>query len=384
MKNILFLSHTSELNGAELMLLQILERIDTQKYNPFLIVPQEGLLLTEAKKLGIEVEVLPAKWWLTEKGKGWKQPVAWIWNIRTLLRLVRWIKHKQINLVFSNSSASFSGALAARKAHVPHVWFIHEILGGEKPQLTYMFGHKALARTIVQLSCRVLVNSLVTEAFFADKENVRVVYNGVELLDEEKNETQMLSRQWGIDKQDIVFGMVGKICEEKGQREVITALGLLGKDRWPLKLLIVGEVKSKSYFSKLEKICKFYDIKEHVIFTGYRRDVLCALRLMDCLIVASSTESFGRTIIEAMSVRTPVIAKNSGGIPEIIIHGTNGFLLESREPEAIQDGMISFLNNKDSFKRIAEEGYRTVKEKFLLSDQVWKIERVLEECIEQH
>jgi glycosyltransferase involved in cell wall biosynthesis len=383
MTNICFLSHTSELNGAELNLLQILEMIDRQTYNPSLIVPREGRLLAEAKRLGIEVQVFPAKWWLTEKRKMWKQPFAWIWNIRASLRLAQWIKHKQIDLVFSNSSASFSGALAASQTHVPHVWYIHEILGGETPHLTFIFGQRALSRFIARFSCRILVNSHASEAFFSEKGNVRLVYNGIQLMEEGKNETQMLGRQWGIDTQDIVFGMVGKICEEKGQREVITALGMIGKDR-PLKLLIVGEVKSKAYFAELAKICEVYGIKERVVFTGYRRDVFCVLRLMDCLFVASSAESFGRTVIEAMSVKTPVIAAKSGGIPEIIIHGVNGFLLNSRDPEVIQGGMMSFLNNRDTHTQAAEKGYRTVQEKFLLSDQVKKIEQVLEECLKDH
>jgi glycosyltransferase involved in cell wall biosynthesis len=85
-----------------------------------------------------------------------------------------------------------------------------------------------------------------------------------------------------------------------------------------------------------------------------------------------------------MSVRTPVIAVRSGGIPEVIVHGTNGFLLDSREPEAIKEGMVSFLESRDAHKKAAEKGYRTVQEKFLLSHQVQKIERVLEECIGEY
>jgi glycosyltransferase involved in cell wall biosynthesis len=382
MKKICFLSHTAELNGAELNLLQILGGINRQKYLPSIYVPREGPLLDEAKKLGIEAEIVPAKWWLTEKGNIWRQTIAWIWNICAVRGLARRIKKKQIDLVFSNSSASFSGALAAHKTNVPHIWYIHEILGGKSPQLTYMFGKRALSRKIVRFSCRVLVNSLATEAFFRDKKNIRLVYNGVQLQDEDKQETQRLSRQWGLGNQDIVFGMVGKICEEKGQREVITALAKLGKGR-PLKLLIVGEVRSKAYYKELTKICEAYNLRDRVVFTGYRRDVFNVLGLMDCLIVASSVESFGRTIIEAMSVKTPVIAVKSGGIPEIIFHGTNGFLLNSRAPETIKEGMDSFLNDQDAFTRAAEEGYRTVQEKFLLSAQVSKIEGVLKECLEE-
>jgi glycosyltransferase involved in cell wall biosynthesis len=383
MKYICFLSHSSELNGAELNLLQILERIDKQKFKPFLIVPQEGLLFDEAKKVGIEAEVFPSKWWLTERGKMWKQPLAWIWNIRAVLGLARWIKNQRIDLVFSNSSASSIGALSAKRTNVPHVWYIHEILGGETPQLIYIFGQKTLARKIVRCSRRVLVNSLATEEFFEEKSNVQLVYNGIQPQPEERPETQGSDYRWGLDDQDVVFGMVGKICEEKGQREVIAALGMLGKDQ-PWKLMIVGEEKSKTYLAELVEICIAYDIEDRVIFTGYQRDVFDALHLMDCLIVASNAESFGRTIIEAMSVKTPVIAVKSGGIPEIISHGTNGFLLSSRKPEVIKEAIVSFLNDRKTYERTANMGYRTVQEKFHLSSQVQEIEKVLEDCLEEH
>lgn len=383
MKKICFLSHTSELSGAELNLLQIIEEIDRRKFDPSLIVPREGLLSEEAKKLGIETDTIPAKWWLTEKRKIWKQPLSWIWNKRAIRGLVRWIERKRVDLVFSNSSASSSGAFAAKNTNRPHVWYVHEILGGTAPQLTYIWGQKALARKIMRLSCRVLVNSAATEAFFEDKTKVRLVYNGIRSQDMDSCATEALGRQWGLGHEDIVFGMVGRICEEKGQREVIEAMGKIGKDS-PLKLLIAGEVKSREYFSEILRLCDVYDIRDRVIFTGYQSNVYNVLGLMDCLIVASRTESFGRTLIEAMSVRIPVMAVKSGGIPEIIVHGRNGFLLDSREPETIKKGIFDFLNSRDAHLRMAEEGCRTVQDKFLLSVQVKNIEQILEECIEEH
>jgi glycosyltransferase involved in cell wall biosynthesis len=383
MKKVCFISHTSELSGAELNLLQIIEEIDRQKFDPSLIVPREGLLSEEARKLGIETDTINAKWWLTEKRKIWKQPLSWIWNKRAIRGLVRWIERKSVDLVFSNSSASSSGAYAAKNTKRPHVWYVHEILGGTAPQLTYMWAQKALARKIIRLSCRVLVNSEATESFFEEKTKVRLVYNGIRSQDMESHAAEALGRQWGLSYEDIVFGMVGRICEEKGQREVIEAMGEIGKDS-RLKLLIAGEVKSQEYFSKLLKLCDVYDIRDRVIFTGYRSDVNNVLGLMDCLIVASRTESFGRTLIEAMSSRTPVMAVKSGGIPEIIIHGRNGYLLDSREPETIKKGIFHFLNNREAHLGMAEEGHRTVQDKFLLSVQVKKIEQILEECIEEH
>jgi len=381
MRKICFLSHSSELNGAELNLIQIIEGIDRQKFSPSLVVPRRGLLSEEANRLGIEVKIIPAKWWLTEKERAWKQPIARLWNIPSVRALTHWIRKEKIDLVFTNSCASFNGALAAKKAGVLHVWYIHEILGGKTPQLVYLFGQNALARKIIRFSCRVLVNSKATGAFFGDKADVRLVYNGIQPQDF-RNESQNLRNRWGLDNKDIVFGIVGKVCEEKGQRETIMALGELGRE-WPVKLLVVGPMKSKAYVEELEKICDAYAINDRAIFTGYQKDVMPILHSMDCLIVASRAESFGRTVIEAMSVRTPVIAVKSGGIPEVITHGWNGFLLESQTAHEIHMGMVSFLEDRDAYERAAEKGVHTVLEKFVLSAQVKKIENILEECLNE-
>jgi glycosyltransferase involved in cell wall biosynthesis len=95
-------------------------------------------------------------------------------------------------------------------------------------------------------------------------------------------------------------------------------------------------------------------------------------------------ESFGRTIIEAMSVHTPVIAVRSGGIPEIITSGENGLLLESREPQELKKAIVSFFHDRMAFERAADEGVETVKKRFLLKYQIRSTESVLEECLGQN
>ncbi|HOI45565.1 MAG TPA: hypothetical protein PLX50_08130, partial [Candidatus Aminicenantes bacterium] len=77
MKNILFVSHSVELNGAELMLLQTLKNIDREKFRLFLAAPGKGPLLEEAGRAGVWTFAVPMKWWLTEKSRVWRQPFSW-------------------------------------------------------------------------------------------------------------------------------------------------------------------------------------------------------------------------------------------------------------------------------------------------------------------
>jgi glycosyltransferase involved in cell wall biosynthesis len=148
-----------------------------------------------------------------------------------------------------------------------------------------------------------------------------------------------------------------------------------------LKLLLVGGVKDKSYLSSLHKLIERENLGNRVIFAGFQNDIIPLLDTMDCLVVASKMESFGRTIIEAMAVHTPVIAVRSGGIPEIISSGENGLLLESRKPEELKKAIVSFFHDRESFQRAADAGVETVKKGFLLKNQISDTESVLEECL---
>jgi glycosyltransferase involved in cell wall biosynthesis len=383
MKSVLFLSHTAELNGAELWLLQFLTGLNRSKFSPLLVVPCPGPLADRAQASGVETVPIPFKWWLTDKAGLWKQPLSWLWNARSILRIAHLIEERKVDAVFSNSAASFSGALAAKFKAIPHIWAVHEILGRKKSQLSFLLGQRTLIRLIQSWSCRVVVSSRASGQCFGEKTGVRLVYSGVGLPSGDPLDSKVIRARFNLSEDDVVLGMVGRICDEKGQREMIRALGLLGEGYPRLKLLLAGGVKDKSYLSSLHKLIERENLGNRVIFAGFQKDIIPLLDALDCLVVASKMESFGRTIIEAMAVHTPVIAVRSGGIPEIITSGENGLLLESREPEELKRAIVSFLHDPSSFQRAADEGMETVKKRFLLKKQISDTESVLEECIER-
>jgi len=381
-QNILFVSHSAELYGAERMLLQVLERIDKAKYNPLLVLPARGPFEEESKRLNIPIVIIPFKWWITERSQVWKQPFAWIWNIRSVFGIINTIRRKKVSLVFSNSSVAFSGALAARVVKIPHVWSVHEVLSGKKSLICFLLGNRTLVRWISRLSTRIIVNSSATQRAFTRDRKVRLIYNGLETRHLDPPSKRVLRESLGLEEQDIVLGVVGKIYRGKGQREVILALDSLRRNHPRLRLLIVGEIKDQSYYHELRKIIEARGLGDHVCFTGYRQDVFKILYLMDMLVVASVVDSFGLVALEAMAVGTPVLALAEGGLPEIITHGQNGFLLESSEPERIAEGVEGILQNPSRLAEIREKGLRTIEDRFTSDRQIKKIENVIRECFE--
>ncbi len=382
-KNILFLSHSSELYGAERVLLQVLKSLSRKEFKPFLVLPRRGRFLEEAKKLDVETFVVPSNWWLTEKARIWKQPFSWLWNLKSIARIARIIRHKNIELVYSNSAVNFCGALAAKWQKVPHVWSIHEILGSKDAPVRYLFGKRALISQLSALSTRIIVYSDAAGQPFQNREKVRLVPMGFKWSLGERGLKGVLRQKFGLALADYVIGTVGKIYPEKGQDKLVESMDLLRKDYPDIKLLIVGDAGNKRYFERIDRSISTRNLGKHVIFVGYQPEISSLLALMDLLVIPSGVESFGRVAVEAMSVQIPVLAVRKGAAAEVIEAGESGFLVDSSDPSVMAEAIRSIRENPQMARAVAEKGFRLAREKYTIEKQMEKTEEIIRESLEQ-
>ena len=378
MKRILFVSHSAELNGAELWLLDTLRGLDRSRFAAALVIPEAGPLGERARAAGIEAAVVPMAWDLTPRGRIWRQPVARLWNRRALKAIATLAARDRAGLVFSNSAAMFSGARAARRLGLPHVWAIHEILGGPKPFLSFDRGSKALVRFIVGHSDKIIVNSEATLAPFAGSGKAVIVPNGIDVRTADPKRVEPLRGELGIRAGEFVVAVIGKIYEGKGQREALAAARLLAPKHPRVRWLVIGAVGDAAYDRRLRADIRSAGLEGRVVFTGYRSDLADLLGLAGAVVIPSVVESFGRVALEAMASGVPVVAVRAGGLPEIVVHGENGFLLDSREPAEIALGVEYVIEHPDRAAAAAAAGRRTVAGKFTVAAQVRAVEAVLD------
>ncbi|HEY4612737.1 MAG TPA: glycosyltransferase family 4 protein, partial [Bacteroidota bacterium] len=95
----------------------------------------------------------------------------------------------------------------------------------------------------------------------------------------------------------------------------------------------------------------------------------------------SENEPFGRVVIEAMACGVPVVAADSGGIPEIITHGEDGLLVPVNDKRALADAIKRLLSDKELYNRVRLNGRTTVEQRFSLQHLKEGIERVYEEML---
>lgn len=130
------------------------------------------------------------------------------------------------------------------------------------------------------------------------------------------------------------------------------------REKIPSKLLLVGDGPERQ---NMEQLCRDLAIADDVRFLGKLDPVEELLAVSDLFLLPSETESFGLAALEAMACQVPVIASNSGGIPEIVIDGVTGFMSEVGDVASMSQNAVKLLTNDqllNQFKQQAVEHAR--------------------------
>lgn len=112
----------------------------------------------------------------------------------------------------------------------------------------------------------------------------------------------------------------------------------------PAKLMMVGEGPEKV---EAEKLCKKLGILDKIVFFGNSNEIDRILCFSDLFLLPSQTESFGLAALEAMASGVPVISSNTGGIPEVNIHGVSGFLSNVNDVEDMSKNALYILSDEE-------------------------------------
>jgi L-malate glycosyltransferase len=123
----------------------------------------------------------------------------------------------------------------------------------------------------------------------------------------------------------------------------------------PSRLMLVGDGPERY---KLEELCREMDLCDRVKFLGKITDTQHVLQISDIFILPSETESFGLAALEAMAVGVPVISSNTGGIPEVNLHGVSGYLSNVGDIEDMANNTLKILANPETllrFRRNAQD-----------------------------
>jgi glycosyltransferase involved in cell wall biosynthesis len=173
------------------------------------------------------------------------------------------------------------------------------------------------------------------------------------------------------------IGYIGRLSGEKGVQHFAQALPAILSDRKDLRVLIGGDGDLRA---SIEASLQEGGVTDRVDLPGWisHDDLPEHLNQLRLLVLPSYTEGLPNIMLEAMACGTPVLATPVGAIPDVIIDGKTGFIMENNSPECIAENVVRALNSPD-LERIAEEGRRFVEENFTFEKVVENWRRILQD-----
>jgi N-acetyl-alpha-D-glucosaminyl L-malate synthase BshA len=213
-----------------------------------------------------------------------------------------------------------------------------------------------------------------TNNLFNINKKIEVVYNFIDVEKYSKAEGEECKRSALAKTNERILTHISNFRPVKRVEDVIKVFYEVQKEV-PAKLLMIGEGPERK---KAEQLTKKLGIKNKVFFLGNSTEIDKILCYSDIFILPSETESFGLAALEAMAAKTAVISTNTGGLPEVNIHGETGFLSDLGDVSDMAKNAITILkdneilecfkfNAKEHTKRFALENILPVYEEIYKS-----------------
>lgn len=371
-----FITHYTELYGANLSLLNLIDGLSRRGVVSHVVCPEGGDLVRELVGRGVPVAVVPFEWWVSPHRTGGAQQL--FQNVRRLRPLVAQLARWGTDVVYSNSSVFAVGALAAAELERPHVWHAREF-GRRDYDLWPDLGARLSRLVFRTADALVFVSHALRRALMGDSPpaNSRVVYNGVAWaadFDRQRRAADSLRDR----VQPFTFALVGRFRESKGQALAVRAFAELTARHPDVRLLLVGGAGGtgdQGYMDGCRALAAELGVGDRVEFWGYVPDPERAFLSADAALMCSRSEAMGRVTAEAMSACRPVIGFDAGGTSELIDHDRTGLLY--REPSELVACMARYAADPERARRHGGAAWAVARERHSVESYAAQIAEVL-------
>jgi glycosyltransferase involved in cell wall biosynthesis len=365
-KKVLFVSHSGLAYGAERSLLALVTDLaKNSNVTPEVLLPCKGFLSEKLENEGIAVTVFPYYFWITSLKLYPFNLLGFLLNYILVIFCIRKLKKRHFDVVYTNSLATNFGALIAKKLNKKHIWHIREFV--QEDLNRFFIPSDAYVKKFVEnTTSHIIYNSqVVTDKFTKIFSNTKstVIYNGFEFSTEQTIENR--HQQLVVEQQPINLIIVGTIRHEKGQHDAINCLIELRKRKVDVVLKIIGKGNAQ-YVSQLQSICKAAGVSQYVDFVGLVDKPLDHFRTAAVSLAASANEAFGRIVVESCSVGCPVVAADSGGLREILVHNKTGLFYKKHDINDMANQVQKLLTEQNTYNAISREAMIDVSSRFSL------------------
>jgi glycosyltransferase involved in cell wall biosynthesis len=335
-----------QLGGSSISALNLIRYIDRERYQPLVLMHQAGgpgARLFE--KEGLPFEPAPTD----ECASGARRAEDMGFALRKAGSLARFLRHRKVGIVHTNDGRMHATwAIPSRLAGARLLW--HHRANPRAAGLRFLAPW--VADRVVSVSkfsspqpglisaahkCTVVHSPFATDAEPPDRAASR----------------QAVLDEFGASPGAHVVGFVGNLYERKRPLLFVETIARMVARAPDLEIAAPMFGEPREGGAQVAAAIAQHGLDGRVRLMGFRYPPEPWIAACDVLLVPAVEEPFGRSMIEAMLLGTPLIAADSGGNPEIVRHGETGFLVPPDTAEAFAERTISLLEDPLARARIA-------------------------------
>lgn len=269
-------------------------------------------------------------------------------------KLVDVVKYEKLDLLHVHyaiphaSVAYFAKQILAEQGiHIPVVTTLHgtdiTLVGRDasyEPVVTFAINHSDGITTVS--------DSLRKDTYhnFKINKDIEVIPNFIDLKRFSKKAKDHFKKAIASSGEKLVVH-TSNFRKVKRVQDVVYTFERIAR-QLPSKLLLIGDGPERT---TIEKLCRELAVCEQIRFLGKQDAIEEILSVSDLFIMPSESESFGLAALEAMACQVPVISTNTGGMPELNVHGVTGFMSNVGDVDDMAKNAVYILSNND---RLAE------------------------------
>lgn len=176
----------------------------------------------------------------------------------------------------------------------------------------------------------------------------------------------------GISIDKIVFIFLGRLCNDKGLDELLSAFSMLSRNHRNAYLLLVG-LDEENYATIIKRDFPNLRLNENICLFGLTKTPEYVLNAGDVFCLPSHREGFGMSVIEAAAMGLPTIVSDTYGLRDSTIPGETGLICKVGDAMSLYNQMNYFLNHKEEIEVMGKRGLEYVNKNFnnKLVEQAW-------------
>jgi glycosyltransferase involved in cell wall biosynthesis len=196
-----------------------------------------------------------------------------------------------------------------------------------------------------------------------------------------RQDKQQIRQNLGMPIDKFIVVCVASLQPRKGQDLLIEKFSELLKIVPELRLYLVGPIADTQWTKALFEKIDSNNFRDRIEYVGAKDNAMDFIYAADLFVLPSHAEAMPLSILEAMALKTPVLASNVDGVPELIDHEIDGLLFSHEQPQSFVDAFAKIANNSNLRQTFAECAHQKYWSNFSRNCQFSRYKKAIEEAI---